>query len=227
MRKRCIFRGYDIQSNLKYYFWQLLFQPKHYIIKSKISVRFVKSLNFFESGKFWGLLGGERYILKRWSRRSILFEIPFLTTFILTKTFYNQIWNVREICQILQFLESGKFCRLLGGEWCNFKGWSWGSILFKITYLTTFISIIKLYNQILIFGIWSYPPLVLPLPLEKLVVTPQTQDAAFWSHTWMAYKIKCLNLLGARCVITFRRPPDYKLYFNNITILLLYNTKFC
>ena len=32
--------------------WQLLFRPKHSIIKSKISVRFIKSLNFFKSGKF-------------------------------------------------------------------------------------------------------------------------------------------------------------------------------
>ena len=44
--------------------------------------------------------------------------------------------------------ESGKFWRFLGGERCILEGWSWISMLFKMTFLTTFISIIKLYNQI-------------------------------------------------------------------------------
>ena len=34
------------------------------------------------------------------------------------------------------------------GERCILKGWSWKLMLFKMTFLTTFISIIKLNNQI-------------------------------------------------------------------------------
>ena len=77
--------------------------------------------------------------------------MSFLTTSSPIKILYNQIWNICEICQIFEFFASGKFWQLLGGEWCILKGWSWRSILFKITFLTAFIPIIKLYNQILIF----------------------------------------------------------------------------
>ena len=45
-------------------------------------------------------------------------------------------------------LKPGLAISLLGGEQCILEGWSWISMLFKMTFLTTFISIIKLYNQI-------------------------------------------------------------------------------
>ena len=66
------------------------------------------------------------------------------------QTLYNQFWNICQICQIFEFFESGKFWRRLSKLWrrCILKGWSWRLMLFLITYLTTFISIIKLYNQI-------------------------------------------------------------------------------
>ena len=54
-----------------------------------------------------------------------------------------------EITVILEFFESGKFWRLMEGEQCILVGWSWTSIFFKMTFLTTFISIIKLYNSII------------------------------------------------------------------------------
>ena len=56
----------------------------------------------------------------------------------------------------LKFYNLEFFWRLLRGERCIMKGWSWRSI-FKITFLTTFIFIIKLYDQIFIFGhLWAY-----------------------------------------------------------------------
>ena len=64
------------------------------------------------------------------------------------KTLYDQIWNICQICNIFEFYESGIFWRLLGGERCILEGWLWRSMLFKMTFLTTFISIIKLYSQI-------------------------------------------------------------------------------
>ena len=77
-----------------------------------------------------------------------MFKISFLTTFISIKTLYDQIWNICQICQIMEFFESGKCWRLLGGERCIPEGWSWRSMLFKMTFLITFIPIIKMCNQI-------------------------------------------------------------------------------
>ena len=77
-----------------------------------------------------------------------LLKILFLTTFISMKTLYDQIWNICQICQIFEFFESGKCWWLLGGERCILEGWSWTPMLFKMTFLITFISIIKLCNQI-------------------------------------------------------------------------------
>ena len=94
------------------------------------------------------LLVGKRCIFGSWLCYSKLFTMSFLTTSSPIKILYNQIWNICEICQILEFFESGKFWRLLGGERCILKGWSWRSILLKIPYLTTFISTKTLYNQI-------------------------------------------------------------------------------
>ena len=94
------------------------------------------------------LLVGKRCIFGSWLCYSKLFTMSFLTTSSPIKILYNQIWNICEICQILEFFESGKFWRLLGGEGCILKGWSWRSILLKIPYLTTFISTKTLYNQI-------------------------------------------------------------------------------
>ena len=49
---------------LKYSFWQLLFQLKHSMIKSEISVSDLLNRWIFLSGKFWRLLGGERCTLE-------------------------------------------------------------------------------------------------------------------------------------------------------------------
>ena len=46
------------------------------------------------------------------------------------------------------FGKNRKFWRLQGGKRCILEGWSWKSMLFKMTFLITFISIIKLCNQI-------------------------------------------------------------------------------
>ena len=61
-------------------------------------------------------------------------KVVFLTIFIHTKTLYDEIRNI--------------FWRLLGGERYILIGRSWRSMLLKITFLTTFISIVKLCNQI-------------------------------------------------------------------------------
>ena len=84
---------HENQFCLKYHFWQLFFQSKHSMIKSEIflSIRFIFSLNFFESEIFWRHLEGERCILHGWSWISILFRITFLTTFILIIKLYNSI----------------------------------------------------------------------------------------------------------------------------------------
>ena len=106
----------------------------------------VKSKNhqIYEFGKLWRIPVGEQY--KIWSLHK-LFKIPFLTTFISNKRLYDQIWNICQIYQIFCFL----ICISLatpGGERCILKGWSWIWMLFKLTFLTTFIWIIWLYDQI-------------------------------------------------------------------------------
>jgi len=99
-------------------------------------------------GQLWRLAEGKQCKIGSFSLRYKLFKISFLTTFIQIKTLYNQIWNNCQICQILEFFEYGKCWRLLGGERCILEDWSWKTILFKMTFLITFISIIKLCNQI-------------------------------------------------------------------------------
>ena len=80
-------------SCLEYHFRQLLFRLKHYMIKSDISVSHLSNLEFFESGKFWRLLGRERCILEGWSWKLMLFKMTFLTIFISTKTINGVIVN--------------------------------------------------------------------------------------------------------------------------------------
>ena len=72
-----------------------------------------------------------------------------MTTFVTNKTLYDQIWNifVDQIYLIFEFFESAIFWQLLEGERYILEGWSWISILFKMTFLITFIWIIKLYNS--------------------------------------------------------------------------------
>ena len=110
-------------------------------------VRFKKSSNL----RVWSTLeapGGRTVQYRKISLRYKLFKIPFLTTVISTKTLYDQIWNICQICQIFAFFESWKFWRLLEGEKCILKGWSCKSMLFKITFLTTLISIKTFYDKI-------------------------------------------------------------------------------
>ena len=101
-------------------------------------------------GKIWRLPEGEHCKIGSFSCEYKLFKIPFLTTFVSIKTLYDQIWNifVNQIYLIFELFESGNFWRLLEGEWCILEGWSWKSMLFKMLVLTTFIPIIRLYNQI-------------------------------------------------------------------------------
>ena len=82
-----------------------------------------------------------------WSYK--LFKILFRTTFFSIKTLLLNMKYLNQICQIFEFFESGKFWRLLEGEWCILEDLSWIPMLFKMTFLTTFISIIKLYNSII------------------------------------------------------------------------------
>ena len=104
-----------------------------------------KNHQICEFGQLWRLPEGLQCKIGSLSLRYRLFKIPFLTTFISTKTLYFQIWNICQISKNFEFFESGKFWRSLRGERCILKGWSWRLMLFKITFLTTFISFIKLY----------------------------------------------------------------------------------
>ena len=49
---------------------------------------------------------------------------------------------------VSDFFKSWKLWRLLEGEWCILEGWLRNSMLFKMTFLTTFVSIKTLYDQI-------------------------------------------------------------------------------
>ena len=112
-------------------------------------IRF-KNHQICEFGQLWRLPEGEDCKIGSFSWWCKLFKILFLTTFISIKTLYDQILNifVDQICQIFEFFKSGKFWRLLEGEQCILEGWSWISMLFKMTFLTTFILIKTLYHQI-------------------------------------------------------------------------------
>ena len=112
-----------------------------------ICVRFV--LLIFESGKFWRLLGKERCILEGWSCKSMFFLNEISDNFYPDQnTLWSNLKYLCQICHIFEFFKSQKFWWLLGGERCIQECWLRKSMLFKMTFLTTFISIIKLYNQI-------------------------------------------------------------------------------
>ena len=91
--------------------------------------------------KFWRLLGGERCILKGWSWRSILFKTPYLTTFISTKTLYNQMWNICVIVKSRNFSDLENFgdswrendasWKIYHGDQCCLK-WHFWQLLFRI-----------------------------------------------------------------------------------------------
>ena len=110
-----------------------------------------KKSSICEFGQLRRLPEREKCIMGSLSLIYKLSKISFLTTFISTKTLHDH-WSIlkyrSEICQIFEFFEYEKFWRLLGGERCILESWSWRSMLFKMTFLTTFISIIKLYDQI-------------------------------------------------------------------------------
>ena len=82
------------------------------------------------------------------SWRYKLFKYHFWQRLGRPKKHYAHIWNICRICQCLKNFESENFWRLLGREKCILDSWLWRSMLFKMSFPTTFISIIKLYDQI-------------------------------------------------------------------------------
>ena len=94
------------------------------------------------------LLEWKLCILESWSRSLKLFITQFWTTFIPTKTVYRVIWNNCIRFQNHQICEFGKLWRLPEGEDCKIGSFSYRYKLFKISFLTTFVSIKTLYDQI-------------------------------------------------------------------------------
>ena len=121
-----------------------------------------KCIGFKKSSNLWvwstlEVAGGRTVQNRKFIMEICYLKYHFWQLLSLSKH-YDQIWNIFcQICRIFEFFESRKFCRLLGGERCILKRWSWRSMLFKMTFLTTFISIIMLYDKIFIFGHpWAY-----------------------------------------------------------------------
>ena len=110
-----------------------------------LPIFFYKMAEFCQLQK---LLEWKLCILESWSTSSKLFITWFLTTFIPTKTMYRVIGNNCIRFKNHQICEFGKLWRLPEGEDFKIGSFSLRYKLFKIPFLTTFVSIKTFYDQI-------------------------------------------------------------------------------
>ena len=149
MRYEWFYTAADLQTHWNYIAIYLPSEPRPWVLHNEKCVR-VSWINVVSNLWVWSTLeaaGGGTV-----QNRKFIIEISCLKYHFWQLSSWPKHWSnlkyLGHIYQIFEFFESRKFWRLLGGERCILKGWSWRSMLFKITFLTTSISIIKLYDQI-------------------------------------------------------------------------------